>query len=213
MARTPRTASRRLPDNIRRRLEVATAMAWESIVENHVAHAGQFVALFSERLSLDEALSRYLVEMDVGDSVATAVRTRVLVGIEEADRTGDGRAAPTLPTSESAEAEVEGWRRFRPDVVVREIVQRQRRDDEVDAWIKLAIARAEEGLMTTHVENAITFAALLEDYLPTDRSVQQYLDAANLAGGRAQAIYQRTMARLADVHLPVPVPARRPIQS
>jgi hypothetical protein len=212
MARTPRIASRRLPDSIRRRLEVATAMAWESLVETHVAHASQFVTLFSERLSLEDALSRYLVEMDVGDSVATAVRTRVLVGIEEADRTGAGRSAPSLPTSQPEDGEVEGWRRFRPDVVVREIVQRQRRDEEVEAWIKLAIARAEEGLITTHVENAITFAALLADYLPTDRSVQQYLDAATLTGGRAQAIYQRTMARLADVHLPVPIPARRPAQ-
>jgi hypothetical protein len=212
MARTPRIASRRLPDSVRRRLEVATAMAWESLVETHVAHAGQFVTLFSERLSLDEALTRYLVEMDVGDSVGTAVRTRVLVGIEEANRTGDGRAPPTLPTSHPQEGEIEGWRRFRPDVVVREIVQRQRREDEVEAWIKLAIARAEEGVMTTHVENAITFAALLEDYLPTDRSVQHYLDATTLAGGRAQAIYQRTMARLADVHLPLPMPVRRPAQ-
>jgi hypothetical protein len=209
MARTPRIDSRRLPDNIRRRVEVATAMAWESLVETHVAHASQFVALFSERLALDAALTRYLLEMDLGDSVAAAVRTRVLVGVEEASRAGNGRPSPALPGSEPTGDEVEGWRRFRPDVVVREIVQRQRRDDEVEAWIQLAIARAEEGVITTHVENAITFAALLEEYLPTDRAVLHYLGAGNLSGGRAQTIFQRTMARLADVHLPVPAPERR----
>jgi hypothetical protein len=53
------------------------------------------------------------------------------------------------------------------------------------------------------VENAIGFVALLQEQLSLDRSVQQYLGAVGLAGGRAQAVFQRTMAKLADVHLPL----------
>jgi hypothetical protein len=91
---------------------------------------------------------------------------------------------------------------------VREFREKQKRDDETEGLIKLALARAEEAVIATHVDNAITFAALLEGWLPVDRAVQEYLDAASLTGGRAQAVYQRTMARLADVHLPVPQPQR-----
>jgi hypothetical protein len=206
MARTPRIARRRLPETIRRRLEVATAMAWESLVGTHVLNAGQFIRLFAESLPLEEALARYLLEMDLGDSMAAAVRTRVLVAVEESTRGGDPDAVAPQARQEDETEEVEGWRRFRPDVVVREIVQRQRREDEVEAWVQLAIARAEEGVIRTHVDNAISFAALLDEFLPLDRAVHQYLDAANLAGARAQSIHHRTMARLADVHLPLPAP-------
>jgi hypothetical protein len=206
MARTPRTSARRLPENIRRRVEVATAMAWENLVATHVSHAGHFIRLFADRLPLEEALARYLVEMDLGDSMAAAVRTRVLVAIEESTRGGDADAVALRAREDEEEEGVEGWRRFRPDVVVRELVQRQRREDAVEAWVQLAIARTEEAVINTHVDSAITFAALLDEFLPLDRAVQHYLGAANLVGARAQTIHQRTMARLADVHLPLPAP-------
>ena len=48
-----------------------------------------------------------------------------------------------------------------------------------------------------------TFAAMLEPHLPLDRAVQEYIAALDLTGGRAQAVLQRTMARLAEVHLPL----------
>ena len=204
-ARTPRTSARRLPDTVRRRLEVAIAMAWEDLVGTHVLHAGHFIRLFAESLPLEEALARYLLEMDLGDSMTAAVRTRVLVAIEESTRGGDPDAV-AIRSRQEEEPEFEGWRRFRPDVVVRELVQRQRREDEVEVWVQLAIARAEDAIINTHVDNAITFAALLDEFLPLDRAVEHYLAAANLAGARAQTIHQRAMARLADVHLPLPAP-------
>ena len=206
MAR-PRLPSRRLPESIRRRLEVATAMAWESLVEAHVAHALQFIALLREHLPLQESIARYLSEMDMEDSMATAVRTRALVSLEGSGEAENPRARVVGAGKEDAGPESDGWRRFRPDVMVREARQRQRRNDEVEALIQLAIARAEEGVITTHVDNAITFAALLGEFLPLARAVQHYLGAVALSGGRAQAVYQRTMARLADVHLARAAPA------
>ena len=205
MARTPRTTSRKLPDTVRRRLEIATAMAWESLVETHVEQATQFVNLLSERLPLEDTLTRYLLEMDMADSMASAVRTRVLVTLES-DEPADRASEATTP-AEVGEDE-EGWRRFRPDVMMRGVMERQRRNDETEHWIQLALARAEEKLITTHVDNAITFAALLEEHLPFDRGVRQYLEAVALTGSRSQAVVQRTMARLADVHLPLPSAGR-----
>jgi hypothetical protein len=186
-------------------------MAWESLVDTHVTHAATFVNLLAQRETLEDALARYLLEMDLGDSMAAAVRTRVLVALEGASSASDlalDGAASDGDAAVVGDDEPEGWRRFRPDVVVRGIMERQRRDEETDGWVQLAIARAEEAIITTHVDNAITFAALLEEYLPLDRAVQQYVGAVVLTGGRAQAVYQRTMARLADVHLPQTAAAR-----
>ena len=208
----PPTPARRLPDTVKRRLEVSTAMAWENLVDAHVESATRFVELLEGRMALEDALARYLREMDLTESMAMAIRTRVLVTVEREERAEEearersGQKADER-TSLSGEGEEdaagdEGWRRFRPDVVVRGVRERQRRSDRVELHILLALARAEEHVIGTHVDSALTFAALLDEHMPLDRAVQQYLGAVNLSGGRAQTVMQRTMARLADIHLP-----------
>ena len=195
---------RGLPESTRRRLEVATAMAWEALIETHTQQAREFIDLLEGRLDFEEALLRYLREMDLTEAIATAVRTRVLVALE------DRPAKPALQlhdeeddTRKDVEPD-EGWRRFRPDVMVRSVIDRQKRNEETENWIELALARAEESVIRTHIDNAITFAALLEDQASLGRGVQAYLGAVQLTGGRSQSVFQRTMAQLADVHLPKP---------
>lgn len=213
---TPRrNPPRGLPDSVRRKLEVATALAWEALVETHVAEATGFVALLADRVPLEDALVRYFREMDLTDTMVMAIRTRVLLAAEaEAEAVAGARDADRREASEPAAGEgsqlvlhpgspesEEGWRRFMPDAVVRGVRERQRRSEEVERTVQLALARSEEALIRTHVENAIGFAALLDDHVPLDRSVQQYLGAVLLTGCRGQVVFQRTMARLADVHL------------
>lgn len=217
MARPSRIPSRRLPESVRRRLEVTTAMAWEALVEQHVVEANEFVELMRGRMDLEDALARYLAEMDLDETMATAIRTRVLVTLE-GDRTGSRDAAadgfdeqtsapairlPSLPGPDATGADDDaGWRRFRPDALVRGMRRRQQRSDETESMIELALARAEESIMQTHVDNAIGFTALLDDYVGIGRAVSYYLGAVLLTGSRAHSVLQRTMARLADVHLP-----------
>ena len=197
---TPRrTPPRSLPDSVRRKLEVATAMAWESLVDTHVGEATTFIALLAGRLPLEDALTRYLRETDLTDTMAVAVRTRVLLALEP-DAPADPAFAPPAIGPDGEDGE--GWRRFMPDNVVRGVRERQKRAEETERMVMLALARTEEAVIRTHVENAISFAALLENHLPLDRSVQHYLGAVLLTGCRAQVVFQRTMARLAEVHLP-----------
>ena len=192
---------RSLPESVRRRVEVATAMAWEALIDTHTQQALDFVNLLEGRLTLEEALTRYLREMDVTEAIASAVRTRVLIELEQPDH-----SKPHLQVHEAEEPapeeDDEGWRRFRPDVMVRGVRERQRRNEETDRWIELSIARSEEAIILTHIDNAITFVALLDEHLIMSRAVQQYLAAVALTGGRSQSVFQRTMARLAEVHLP-----------
>ncbi len=176
-------------------------MAWEALVEAHIAQALEFISLFEESLSLEEALTRYIKEMDMGDTMGAAVRTRVLVTIED-EAEADEPAVALRPAEETEVESDEGWKRFRPDVVMRGVIERQRKNEAIDRLLELAIARAEEEIIKTHVDNAITFAALLEDSGSLSRAVQQYVSALNVVGGRGQTVLQRTMARLAEVHLP-----------
>ncbi len=215
--------SRRLPDAMRRRVEVASAMAWEALVEGHTAHALDFIGLMEGRLSMPDALNRYLREMGVIEPMATAVRTKVLVALEDAEDAGqrvllhDAEAAAAEAGPRPAPPEEEGgerWRRFTPGALVSGVRERQKEKDETDRLVMLAIARSEEDVIQTHVDNAITFAALLDSAIGLDNAVKEYIGEVGLSGPRAQAVFQRTMARLADVHLPrlhpvAPAPVRR----
>src|SRR5687768_6276035 len=117
---------RSLPESVRRRVEVATAMAWEALIDTHTQQALEFVNLLEGRLTLEEALTRYLREMDVTEAISSAVRTRVLIELEQPEHN-----KPHLqvhePTEPPPEDDDEGWRRFRPDVMVRGVRERQRR--------------------------------------------------------------------------------------
>ena len=198
---------RNLPESVRRKVEVATAMAWEALIEEHTRQALQFISLFEERLTLEDALMRYLREMDLTETIASAIRTRVLVALEDGLPTGqprihlleEGGESEGLP--EEAEDE-EGWRRFRPDLMMRGMFERQKRTEETERFIELAFARAEEAVIHTHIDNAITFAALLDAHTSLGRAVQTYLSSIQLTGGRSQSVFQRNMAQLAEVHLP-----------
>ncbi|MGH7461029.1 MAG: hypothetical protein ACREMA_08370 [Longimicrobiales bacterium] len=198
--RVPRT----LPDNVRRKVEVATAMAWEGLIDEHTHQVLDFIALFEGRLTLEDALVRYLREMDLAENIANAIRTRALIEVEH----GLPASKPRLQLHEdqqqepASEDDEEGWRRFRPDLMVRGVLERQKRNDETERFIELAIARAEEAILRKHIDNAITFAALLDGYGTMNRAVQAYIGAIQLTGSRSQSVLQRTMAKLAEVYLP-----------
>lgn len=195
---------RRGTENVRRQVDVAAAAAWEALVEAHAAHALRFVGLMSTRMDFDEALDRYLDELDVRDPMASAVRSRVLIALELALQ-----EAPDPPISDSYEAAREerkdhshGLKRFRPDVLVKGIARKVKEGGEVDEWVRLAVARAEEGVIRAHVDNAVTFVAVLRGHEPLHEAVDDYLEIMRVSGGRAQSVHQRTMAMLAEMHLP-----------
>jgi hypothetical protein len=212
MSTPNRMNPRRLGDGIKRKLEVTSAMAWESLIDTHVEQATQFIHLMAEHEPVEEALPRYLVELDLGETMSAAIRTRVLMRMEDKGNDGEANATdgeraslpPSHPPDHEPEDDDSAWALLRrPQRVMKDVMRRQRRNEEAEKITQLALARAEENVIRTHVENAIGFVALLQDQMPIDRSVQHYLGTIGLAGSRAQTVYQRTMAKLADVHLPL----------
>jgi hypothetical protein len=205
MAAVRRTPGRAGGDTTRRKLEVTSAMAWEALVDAHIEQAIQFIVLAAPYEPIEESLPRYLREMDIQTSMAAAVRTGVLTAIEEEPPVTPGDLFEDAAGSRAAEAaadyDSDGWNLLRkPQRVVQDVIRRQKRSGEFERIVQLALARAEEHVIRTHIENAIGFVALLEDQ-PFDRAIETYLSAVDVSGGRAQAVFQRTMARLAEVHL------------
>lgn len=200
---TPRrTPPRNLPEGLKRKLDVTTAMAWESLVDAHVAEATSFIIRLEEFIPVEESLTRYLREMDLTETMATAVRTRVLLGLEDLAAGHDnGNGIDGTDGAEEGDEDETMWRRFRPSAMVREVKERQKKGEELDRLTMLLLARGEDRVMETHVENAIGFAALLDGNIQLDRAVQLYLGSVNLSGCRGQVVFQKTMAKLADVHL------------
>ncbi|HUG42161.1 MAG TPA: hypothetical protein VMM12_16960 [Longimicrobiales bacterium] len=194
---------KRMPEGVRRQVEVAAASAWEGLVEVHADHALRFVSLMAGRMPFSEAVSRYLNEMDVRDPMASSIRSRVLIALEDA-RAGMGGRSSSVPSEPvpGTDETGDGLRRFRPDVLVKGIARRVRETEEAEQWIALAIARAEEAVIRAHIENAITFAGVLQPEAVLSDAVEDYIELLRISGGRAQAVFQRTMARLADLHLP-----------
>lgn len=179
-------------------------MAWEALVDAHVDEAMQFIALAAPFEPIEESLPRYLREMDLQTSMAAAIRTRVLTAVEEEPPVPPEDLLDDNPMLRRDGSDDDGdvWGLLRqPQRVVRGVIRRQKRGEEFDRITQLALARAEENIIRTHIENAISFVALLEDE-PFDRAIESYLSTVLVSGGRAQAVFQRTMARLADVHLP-----------
>ncbi len=197
---------KRTPEPVRRQIEMAAAAAWESVVNAHALHAARFVALTAHRLAFDQAVDRYLSEMDVRDPTASAVRSRVLVRLEQttpAPGTESEQAEPAGDGDNAAnDSSVGGLKRFRPDIVARGIARKVRENEAFEEWVRLAIARAEEGVLLAHIDNAVGFTAILHGHIGLDEAVEDYIDMMRITGGRAQSVYQRTMAKLADLHLP-----------
>jgi hypothetical protein len=192
---------KKIPEPVRRQLEVAAATAWEALIGAHAGHALRYIGLMAARMPFDEAVDEFLVSMDVREPMASSVRTRVLVALEDARQDNPDR--PVLPPfGSSDDDDAQGLQRFRPDNLMKGIARKARAEGEREEWSRLAIARAEESVIRAHVDNAEDFALLLRDHLSLDEAVEHYIERLRLSGGRAQAVYQRTMARLAETQLP-----------
>lgn len=191
----------RLPADLARRLERAEAAAREARNEAHAAQALELVAILAPRLPFDEAVDRYIEIMGLAGDEAEIVRTRALVLLSDPQTEDD--LARERPHGWSFD-----WRYATPVGALRYIRRHLRRNAEEDLWMELAAARAEEELVRVHVEHALVFAKLLGEEAPPTRGISHYLNQLELSTTRAQTVYQRALAKLAETHLPRLTPER-----
>jgi hypothetical protein len=181
--------SRRFPQPLRHKLQIAYARAWEALAESHCTEAVRFVRLVSARLTAEDALARYFREVAVPSQMQESVRARALIALEEEFET----AAEPAHTAES-------WSPFRPDQVVDALKRRAQFVEETNLACQLAASLADEAVCIAHVRNAISVARLLSDTLPLNEAIMHYIRTFDLPMVEAQLVFQRALAQLAERH-------------
>lgn len=77
-----------------------------------------------------------------------------------------------------------------------------------DRRMRLAQARAEEAIVRTHVENALSFVDTLGEELPFDRAIDSYIRMMGIAEPLASTVVTRVLVVLGQELLP----ARRAVE-
>jgi hypothetical protein len=181
--------SRRFPQPLRARVQVAYARAWEALAETHRAEAVRFVRMLGSRLPAEEALQRYFREVAVPPQMQESVRARALMAlVDELAAASGADAAPEMP------------KHFSPADLIGALKRRAQYVEETNLCCQLAASLADEQVCSTHVRNACEIAHLLVSALPLDEAIMHYIRAFELPMVEAQMVFQRTLAQMAERH-------------
>jgi len=80
--------------------------------------------------------------------------------------------------------------------MVFDFFRRKKMSDEGQKRLVLALARAEETIIDTHVDNALDVIEAVGDELPLDRTLEVYLEALEANPQRAEIIARRVLSKL-----------------
>jgi hypothetical protein len=204
-------SSNDLSDSMRRRVELAVAVAQERLLATHVEHALLLIQLVGEQVPFENALVIYTRMLRLSEDEARVITTRALATLGEQGVRGE--IWPEL-SSEEAPPSKEPRQSFMNLMRSR---LRGRVNDEMRRKVELAAARTEVAILHTHVENSLQFVDLLENEMPYIEAVELYLDALQVRDSIAEVTAYMALARLAEGHLPatdLPVQDRptRPVE-
>lgn len=80
--------------------------------------------------------------------------------------------------------------------MVFDFFRRRRLSEEAQKRLAVALARAEQTIIQTHVDNALDVIEAVSDEMPLDRVLEVYLDAMEASPQRAEIIARRVLTRL-----------------
>ncbi len=192
-------ASKDLPEPVRRRVELAVAVAQERLLATHVEYLLKLIRLVGDQMPFETALGTYTRLLRLSEDESRSITTRALAIIGER-RATDAEPWPELISQADVEqAEDRGSRSFMEQIRQR---LRGRVNEDLRRLVELAAARTEVAVLNTHVENALSFLELLEKELPFNEAVEVYLEALDVRDSIAEVAYYMALARYADQRLP-----------
>jgi hypothetical protein len=191
--------SKDISEPMRRRVELAIAVAQERLLSTHVQHALKLIQLVGDQVPFENALNIYTRLLRLSDDEARVITTRALATLGERAATSD--VWPDLVTEPEPEEEPEPKPGFSFMNLMRQRL-RGRVNEDLRRWVELAAARTEVALLETHVENALNFVELLEKEQHLTDAVELYLDALEVRESIAEVTYYLALARLAERYLP-----------
>ena len=185
-----RMSVQRFPPELRAKVQIADAVAWEALIETHVIQAAVFLREFSPRVSALSALDLYFRVVPVLEPMAESIRGRTLAS------TDLDTLLPQVPARG-----LTGWRRFRPDLQIRFLREKRNAGERTFELARLAGAQSAEALLDTHVRNALDFSVLVARVLSFDKAVERYVREFSLSMATSQAVSQRAQAEVATQQL------------
>lgn len=184
---------------MRRRVELAVAVAQERLLSTHVNHALGLIQLVGHQVPFENALNIYTRMLRLSDDESRVITTRALAILGE-------RAAQTEEWPEFASTEATtpqngetARRKFMLNFRQR---LKGRVQDDLRKWVELVAARTEIAILNTHVDNAMNFVELLDKEASFTEAVELYLEALEVRESIAEVAYYTALTRLADQHLP-----------
>ncbi|HSJ07077.1 MAG TPA: hypothetical protein VK936_10250 [Longimicrobiales bacterium] len=183
---------------MRRRVELAIAVAQERLLSTHVDHALRLIQLVGDQVPFENALGIYVRLLRLSDDEARVITTRALAILGE--QVVDSGSTPWPDGAEPVEPEDNETRRS----FLRNMRQRLRGrvKDDLRRWVELSAARTEVAILNTHVDNALNFVELLEKEQPASEAVELYLDALEVRESVGEVTYYIVLSRMADRELP-----------
>lgn len=193
-------ASKDLSETLRRRVELAIAVAQERLLSTHVNHALGLIQLVGDQVPFENALNIYTRMLRLSDDEARVITTRALAILgERAAETEEwpefASEAPAAPAANGETARRKFMNTFRQRL-------KGRVKEDLRRWVELAAARTEIAILDTHVENAMNFVELLDAELGFNESVELYLEALEVRESIAEVAYYMALTRLSEQHLP-----------
>jgi hypothetical protein len=189
-----------LSEPMRRRVELAIAVAQERLLGTHVDHALRLIQLVGSKVPFENALGIYTRMLRLSEDEARVITTRALAIIGE--RVVDTGSPSAEWEKGRGEAPAEGEETQRTFLRGMRQRLRGRVNDDLRRWVELSAARTEVAILNTHVENALNFVELLDkEQLPAE-SVELYLDALEVRESVAEVTYYLALSRIADKELP-----------
>ncbi len=200
-------SSNDLSDSIKRRIELAVAVAQERLLATHVRHALELIQIVGDQVPFENALAIYTRMLRLSEDESRVITTRALATLGE--QGVQGEVWPELTAEQAPEAR-EPRKSFMNLMRSR---LRGRVNDDMRRQVELAAARTEVAILNTHVENSLQFVELLEAEMPYIEAVELYLDSLQVRDSIAEVTAYMALARLANEHLPVPsVPLDHPAE-
>jgi hypothetical protein len=192
-------ASRDITEPMRRRVELAVAVAQERLLSTHVNHALGLIQLVGDQVPFENALNIYTRMLRLSDDESRVITTRALAILgeraAETENWPEFAAAPDSPPQNGETARRKFMTQFRSRL-------RGRVKEDLRRWVELVAARTEIAILNTHVDNAMNFVELLEKEAPFSEAVELYLEALEVRESVAEVAYYMALSRLADQHLP-----------
>jgi len=194
--------SKDLSEPLRRRVELAVAVAQERREGTHVNHALGLIQLVGDQVPFENALNIYTRMLRLSDDEARVITTRALAILgERAAKTEEwpefardnGDATPPPTDGETARRKFMNTFRSRLKGRVNEDLRR---------FVELSAARTEVAILDTHVDNAMNFVELLNGEMSFNDAVELYLQSLEVRESVAEVAYYMALTRLSESILP-----------